>query len=254
MICIFLEKYVVYIIKKPRGNFSVGPGWVKINIIFFAAQYPSADNSANDGYAVRPHPTLKAATKGINLSNLKLSKIYRRAKSPEKNKKGRSRPNHDRPRWFWRRRFGYPSGRHKKKRQDSHHFILSKKGQKYSFCRWRCAKRRNLSLNKEALSVRRISASGPLREGIYQCFIKNRVWRLCPPAMNVDIETNPPLGKIINSNSYSLRRQVNGVGGIPIMLEFPKIKKLIFRKNLNRSGCRFDYFLLRRFRRRLWFC
>jgi molybdopterin molybdotransferase len=42
----------------------------------------------------------------------------------------------------------------------------------------------------------------------------------------VDIETNPPLGKIINSNSYSLAAQVLECGGIPIMLGIAKDKKI----------------------------
>ena len=41
----------------------------------------------------------------------------------------------------------------------------------------------------------------------------------------VDIETDPPLGKIINSNSYSLAAQVLECGGIPIMLGIAKDKK-----------------------------
>jgi molybdopterin molybdotransferase len=41
----------------------------------------------------------------------------------------------------------------------------------------------------------------------------------------VDIETNPPPGKIVNSNSYSLAAQVLECGAIPVMLGISKDKK-----------------------------
>lgn len=41
----------------------------------------------------------------------------------------------------------------------------------------------------------------------------------------VDIETDPPAGKIVNSNSYSLAAQVLDCGGIPIMMGIGRDKK-----------------------------
>ena len=41
----------------------------------------------------------------------------------------------------------------------------------------------------------------------------------------VDIETDPPAGKIVNSNSYSLAAQVRACGGIPLMMGIVRDQK-----------------------------
>jgi len=50
----------------------------------------------------------------------------------------------------------------------------------------------------------------------------------------VDIQTDPPPGKIVNSNSYSLAAQVIDCGAIPVMLGIVRDKKRIWGKNSNR--------------------
>jgi molybdopterin molybdotransferase len=81
-----------------------------------------------------------------------------------------------------------------------------------------------------------ISAGGVLRPGaigmlaalgkafvsVYQ---KPRVAILSTGDELVDIEIDPPPGKIVNSNSYSLAAQVSDCGGIPILLGIGRDKK-----------------------------
>jgi molybdopterin molybdotransferase len=68
-----------------------------------------------------------------------------------------------------------------------------------------------------------LAALGKAFINVYQ---KPRVAIMSTGDELVDIETNPPLGKIINSNSYSLAAQVLECGGIPIMLGIAKDKKI----------------------------
>jgi molybdopterin molybdotransferase len=68
-----------------------------------------------------------------------------------------------------------------------------------------------------------LAALGKAFVSVYQ---KPRVAIMSTGDELVDIETNPPLGKIINSNSYSLAAQVLECGGIPVMLGISKDKKI----------------------------
>ena len=67
-----------------------------------------------------------------------------------------------------------------------------------------------------------LAALGKAFVGVYQ---KPRVAILSTGDELVDISTDPPPGKIVNSNSYSLAAQVLDCGGIPIMLGIGRDKK-----------------------------
>jgi molybdopterin molybdotransferase len=51
----------------------------------------------------------------------------------------------------------------------------------------------------------------------------------------VDIQVNPPRGKIVNSNSYALAAQVSACGGIPVMLGIAGDKKAELKKKLKKA-------------------
>ena len=68
-----------------------------------------------------------------------------------------------------------------------------------------------------------LAALGKAFISVYQ---KPRVAIMSTGDELVDIETDPPLGKIVNSNSYSLAAQVLECGGIPIILGISKDKKI----------------------------
>jgi molybdopterin molybdotransferase len=67
-----------------------------------------------------------------------------------------------------------------------------------------------------------LAALGKAFVSVYQ---KPRVAIMSTGDELVDIEIDPPPGKIVNSNSYSLAAQVLECGGIPIMLGISKDKK-----------------------------
>jgi molybdopterin molybdotransferase len=67
-----------------------------------------------------------------------------------------------------------------------------------------------------------LAALGKAFVSVYQ---KPRVAILATGDELVDIEIDPPTGKIVNSNSYSLAAQVLDCGGIPIMLGISRDKK-----------------------------
>jgi len=58
----------------------------------------------------------------------------------------------------------------------------------------------------------------------------------------VDLETDPPPGKIVNSNSYSLAAQVQDCGGIPIMLGIGRDNKAELVEKF-KVACRADVIL-----------
>ena len=60
-----------------------------------------------------------------------------------------------------------------------------------------------------------LAALGKAFVTVYQ---KPRVAILCTGDELVELETDPPPGKIVNSNSYSLAAQVRECGGVPILL------------------------------------
>jgi molybdopterin molybdotransferase len=67
-----------------------------------------------------------------------------------------------------------------------------------------------------------LSALGKAFVSVYQ---KPRVAILSTGDELVDIETDPPPGKIVNSNSYSLAAQVLECGGVPVMLGIARDQK-----------------------------
>lgn len=67
-----------------------------------------------------------------------------------------------------------------------------------------------------------LSALGKAFVSVYQ---KPRVAILSTGDELVDIETDPPPGKIVNSNSYSLAAQVLECGGVPVMLGIGRDQK-----------------------------
>jgi molybdopterin molybdotransferase len=51
----------------------------------------------------------------------------------------------------------------------------------------------------------------------------------------IDIQTNPPRGKIVNSNSYALAAQVSVCGGIPVMLGIAGDNKVELKKKFKKA-------------------
>ena len=64
-----------------------------------------------------------------------------------------------------------------------------------------------------------------LGKALVNVYQKPRVAILATGDELVDIEMNPPTGKVVNSNSYALAAQVLDCGGIPVMLGIGRDKK-----------------------------
>ena len=193
--------------------------------IFAPHNIPSADNSAMDGYAVR-HIDTKGATKDKPLQLKIIEDIPAGKIALKKIKKGEAA----------RIMTGavIPEGADSVIRQED-----TKKNGKTVIIYTSAIKGQNIrfageDVRKGELVVNRGSALRPadigmlaaLGKAFISVYQKPRVAIMSTGDELVDIETTPPLGKIINSNSYSLAAQVLECGGIPIMMGISKDKKL----------------------------
>jgi molybdopterin molybdotransferase len=193
--------------------------------VFAPHNIPSADNSAMDGYAVR-HTDTKGATKDKPLQLKIIEDIPAGKVALKKIKKGEAA----------RIMTGavIPEGadsviRQEDTKKDGNTVILYAsvtKGQNIRFAgedvrTGELVVKKGIALRPADIGM--LAALGKAFISVYQ---KPRVAIMSTGDELVDIETNPPLGKIINSNSYSLAAQVLECGGIPIMLGISKDKKI----------------------------
>jgi molybdopterin molybdotransferase len=193
--------------------------------VFAPHNIPSADNSAMDGYAVRYTDT-KGATKDKPLQLKIIEDIPAGKVALKKIKKGEAA----------RIMTGavIPEGadsviRQEDTKKDGNTVIIytsAKKGQNIRFAGEDVRQGELVVKKGNALRPADIGMLAALGKAFISVYQKPRVAIMSTGDELVDIETNPPLGKIINSNSYSLAAQVLECGGIPIMLGISKDKKI----------------------------
>ena len=104
-------------------------------------------------------------------------------------------------------------------------YTSAKKGQNIRFAGEDVQKGELVVKKGSALRPADIGMLAALGKAFISVYQKPRVAIMSTGDELVDIETNPPPGKIVNSNSYSLAAQVLECGGIPIMLGIAKDKK-----------------------------
>ena len=193
--------------------------------VFAPHNIPSADNSAMDGYAVR-HTDTKSATQDKPLYLKIIEDIPAGKVALKKIKKGEAA----------RIMTGavIPEGADSVIRQEDTKkegktviiYTSAKKGQNIRFA-GEDVRKGELVVNKgRSLRPADIGMLAALGKAFISVYQKPRVAIMSTGDELVDIETNPPLGKIINSNSYSLAAQVLECGGIPIILGISKDKKI----------------------------
>jgi molybdopterin molybdotransferase len=197
--------------------------------VFAPHNIPSADNSAMDGYAVR-HTDTKGATQAKPLQFKIIEDIPAGKIALKKIKKGEAA----------RIMTGavIPEGadsviRQEDTKKDGKTVIIytsAKKGQNIRFAGEDVRKGELVVKKGSALRPADIGMLAALGKAFITVYQKPRVAIMSTGDELVDIETNPPLGKIINSNSYSLAAQVLECGGIPIMLGISKDKKIDLQK------------------------
>jgi molybdopterin molybdotransferase len=186
---------------------------------------PSADNSAMDGYAVRQIDT-KGANKDKPRHLTIIEDIPAGKVALKKIKKGEAA----------RIMTGavIPEGADSVIRQEDTKkngkiviiYTSAKKGTNIRFAGEDVRKGELIVKKRSALRPADIGMLAALGKAFISVYQKPRVAIMSTGDELVDIETDPPLGKIINSNSYSLAAQVLECGGIPIMLGISKDKKL----------------------------
>jgi molybdopterin molybdotransferase len=192
--------------------------------IFAPHNIPSADNSAMDGYAVH-HIDTKGATQDKPLHLKIIEDIPAGKVALKKIKKGEAA----------RIMTGavIPEGADSVIRQEDTKkngktviiYASAKKGTNIRFA-GEDVQKGELVVNKgSSLRPADIGMLAALGKAFISVYQKPSVAIMSTGDELVDIETNPPLGKIINSNSYSLAAQVLECGGIPIMLGISKDKK-----------------------------
>ena len=197
--------------------------------IFAPHNIPSADNSAMDGYAVR-HIDTKGATQDKPLQLKIIEDIPAGKVALKKIKKGEAA----------RIMTGavIPEGADSVIRQEDTKkngktviiYSSIKKGLNIRFA-GEDVQKGELVVNKgSAIRPADIGMLAALGKAFISVYQKPRVAIMSTGDELVDIETDPPLGKIINSNSYSLAAQVLECGGIPIMLGISKDKKIDLQK------------------------
>jgi len=193
--------------------------------VFAPNNIPSADNSAMDGYAVRCTET-KGATQEKPLQFKIIEDIPAGKVARKKIKQGEAA----------RIMTGavIPEGadsviRQEDTKKDGKTVIIYtsvKKGENIRFAgedvrKGELVVKKGCSLRPADIGM--LAALGKAFVTVYQ---KPRVAIMSTGDELVDIEATPPLGKIINSNSYSLAAQVLECGGIPIMLGISRDKKI----------------------------
>ena len=197
--------------------------------IFASRNIPSADNSAMDGYAVRQTDT-KGATKEKPLQLKVIEDIPAGKVALKIIKKGEAA----------RIMTGalIPECADAVIRQEDTKkngktviiYASIKKGENIRFA-GEDVKRGELVVKKGGpLGPAHIGMLAALGKSFVNVYQKPRVAIMSTGDELVDIKTNPPPGKIVNSNSYSLAAQVLECGGIPIMLGIAKDKKTDLQK------------------------
>lgn len=192
--------------------------------IYAPRNIPSANNSAMDGYAVR-HTDTKGATKNKPLSLKIIEDIPAGKVAQKKIKQGETA----------RIMTGavIPEGadaviRQEDTQKDGRTVIIytaAKKAENIRFAgedvhKGELVVKKGTSLRPADIGM--LAALGKSFVSVYQ---QPRVAIMSTGDELVDIETDPPPGKIVNSNSYSLAAQVLACGAIPVMLGISKDKK-----------------------------
>jgi len=206
-------------------NILDGRGRVIGEDIFAPCNIPSADNSAMDGYAVR-HIDIRNASKTKSL-RLKILEDIPAGKIPlKKIKKGEAA----------RIMTGaiIPEGadavvRQEDTEKDGGTVVIhcSVKQGEYIRLAGQDVQQGELVVKKgSSLRPAHVGMLAALGKAFISVCQKPRVAIMSTGDELVDIETCPPRGKIINSNSYSLAAQVLECGGIPVMLGICKDNKL----------------------------
>lgn len=206
-------------------NILDGRGRVIGEDIFAPRNIPSADNSAMDGYAVRYADT-KGVTKDTSLKlkiieDIPAGKVA--SKKINKNEAARIMTG-----------AVIPEGADAVVRQEDTLkegktvtiYTSAKKGENIRFA--------GEDVQKDELVVKKGSVLRPADIGMLAALGKAFVNVYQKPSVAimstgdelVDIEIDPPPGKIVNSNSYSLAAQVLECGAIPVMLGISKDKKI----------------------------
>lgn len=192
--------------------------------IFAPRNIPSANNSAMDGYAVRYADT-KGATKDNPLKLRIIEDIPAGKVALKKIKKGEAA----------RIMTGavIPEGADAVVRQEDSLkegrtvviYVAAGKADNIRFAGEDVRKGELVVKKGSALRPADIGMLAALGKAFVSVYQKPRVAIMSTGDELVDIETEPPAGKIVNSNSYSLAAQVLECGAIPVMLGISKDKK-----------------------------
>jgi len=192
--------------------------------IYAPRNIPSANNSAMDGYAVR-HMDTRGATKNKPLLLKIVEDIPAGKVAQKKINKGEAA----------RIMTGavIPEGADAVIRQEDTQkegrtviiYTAAKKAENIRFAgedvhKGELVVKKGTSLRPADIGM--LAALGKAFVSVYQ---QPRVAIMSTGDELVDIETDPPPGKIVNSNSYSLTAQVLACGAIPVMLGISKDKK-----------------------------
>ena len=193
--------------------------------IFAPRNIPSANNSAMDGYAVR-HIDTKGATKDKPLKLKIIEDIPAGKVALKKINTGEAA----------RIMTGavIPEGADAVIRQEDTQkdgktviiYISAKKADNIRFAGEDVQKGDLVVKKGFALRPADIGMLAALGKAFVSVYQKPRVAIMSTGDELVDIEIDPPPGKIVNSNSYSLAAQVLECGAIPIMLGISKDKKI----------------------------
>ncbi len=192
--------------------------------IFSPRNIPSANNSAMDGYAVR-HKDTQSATKDHPLT-FKIIEDIPAGKYPRKKiRKGESA----------RIMTGavIPEGADAVIRQEDTLksgrsvliYVPASKSDNIRFAGEDVRKGERVVKKGSSLRPADIGMLAALGKSFINVYQKPRVAIMSTGDELVDIKTNPPPGKIVNSNSYSLAAQVLECGAIPVMLGIARDKK-----------------------------
>ncbi|PKN37666.1 MAG: hypothetical protein CVU62_08040 [Deltaproteobacteria bacterium HGW-Deltaproteobacteria-2] len=205
-------------------NILDGRGRVIGEDILAPRNIPSANNSAMDGYAVR-HIDTKGATKDKPLKLKIIEDIPAGKVALKKINKGEAA----------RIMTGavIPEGADAIVRQEDTLkngktviiYTSAKKADNIRFAGEDVRKSELVMKKGSALRPADIGMLAALGKAFVSVYQKPRVAIMSTGDELVDIEIDPPPGKIVNSNSYSLAAQVLECGAIPIMLGISKDKK-----------------------------
>lgn len=214
---------------KPLGlektNILDGRGRIIGENVFAPRNIPSANNSAMDGYAIR-HVDTKGATKDTALKLKIIEDIPAGKVASKKINKGEAA----------RIMTGavIPEGADAVVRQEDTLkegktviiYTSAKKGENIRFAGEDVQKGELVVKKGSVLRPADIGMLAALGKAFVNVYQKPSVAIMSTGDELVDIEMDPPPGKIVNSNSYSLAAQVLECGAIPVMLGISKDKKI----------------------------